>query len=305
MKVIIADDDPTTRVVLSSLVGKMGYETILAEDGEAAWQAYLKQDTPCLLLLDWEMPKIDGAELCQKVKAHSESKLNPPYLILVTGRTDPKDIVTGLGQGADDYICKPFNAPELQARIQVARRTLELHQELYEMRRILKYQATHDDLTGLLNRRAAIEALNKEVHRAERAGNKLHVAICDIDNFKRINDTYGHFVGDQVLQSVSQTMQGIFRPYDLVARYGGEEFLIAISDKEETATDAFSRLLQEISSLKIPAEGHDDIQLTLSLGLSSRAQSLSEKTVSEMLIEADRRLYQAKAAGKNCIIAEG
>ena len=299
MKVLIADDDPTTRVVLSSLVEKMGHTTQAVEDGEAAWQIYQQDQSPCLMLVDWEMPKLDGIQLCQRIKG--QSSLNPPYIILITSRTEAEDIVEGLDKGADDYICKPFNAPELMARIQVAERTLKLHQELFEARQALKYQATHDELTGLLNRRAALDLLPKEFHRAQRLGHKLHLAICDIDDFKRINDTYGHFVGDRALRSVAECMQQVFRPYDVIARFGGEEFLIAISDENVDAKEAFERLRAEVSSLPIAVEGQESVNLTVSIGVSTAKGELSKMHLDELLIEADKLLYAAKEAGKNCI----
>ncbi|MCW8887169.1 MAG: diguanylate cyclase [Motiliproteus sp.] len=302
MKVLIADDDSTTRLVLSSLVERLGYETVTVCDGEAAWQEYEKDLSPCLMLIDWEMPILDGPQLCERIKQHSS--LNPPYIILVTARTDPNDIVKGLEKGADDYICKPLNPAELMARIQVANRTLHLHQEFHQARKAMKYQATHDELTGLLNRRAALDTLSRELHRSERTGHDLHVAICDIDNFKRINDSYGHFTGDMVLKTVASTMQEVLRPYDLVARFGGEEFLIAIVDAEDSAYDAFERLRAEIAKRTISTPENEDINLTISIGAHSVRHDKTDIDMEEILVKADNLLYEAKRSGKNCVVSQ-
>lgn len=301
MKVIIADDDPTTLLVLSSLVKKMGYEVTAVADGAAALEAYQQEPKPCLMLVDWEMPELDGIQLCEQIKAASQ--LNPPYIILLTGRQDPNDVAEGLEKGADDYICKPFNTPILMARIKVAKRTLDINQQLHDAQQALRYQATHDELTGLMNRRAAFEALAKEASRAERMHHTLHIAICDLDNFKTINDTFGHFFGDEVLQQTASVMQRIFRSYDLISRYGGEEFLIVISqDKDQDGIDLFRRLLSEISTYPFTTADGQEAQITMSIGLCSGIGACLTEKVNDMLLEADRCLYQAKAAGKNRVV---
>jgi two-component system cell cycle response regulator len=301
MKVIIADDDPTTLLVLSGIVKKMGFDVVAVPDGAAALDAYQQETTPCLMIVDWEMPELNGIQLCQQVK--DASALNPPYIILLTGRQDPTDIAEGLEKGADDYICKPFNTPELMARIKVAKRTLDIHRQLHETQRALKYQATHDELTGLMNRRAAFEALTKEAARAERMHHMLHIAICDLDNFKDVNDTFGHFFGDQVLQRTAAIMQRIFRPYDLICRFGGEEFLIAIShEKNQEGVGLFQRLLTELSEHPFAVSDHQQMHITMSIGLCSGSGDCLSEKVSDMLLEADRCLYQAKVAGKNRVI---
>lgn len=300
MKVLVADDDPTTRVVLVSLVEKLGHDAIEAADGLAAWEAYSAIEGPCLLLLDWEMPGMDGMQLCEKVK--QSSRLNPPYCILITGKNRIEDLVAGLKSGADDYICKPFNVTELMARMQVAERTLGLLHELHQMRQALNYQATHDELTGLLNRRAVMQTLIREVERSERLGRAFYLAICDLDNFKQVNDNYGHHSGDLVLQAVARYMLGLLRKYDIVGRYGGEEFLIAISEDQHNAEQVFKRLLEGVAQQSISLPNGKKLNITMSMGVSCDAGQLTEARIMEMLVEADRRLYKAKAAGKNCLV---
>lgn len=305
MKVLIADDDSTTRLVLTSLVRRMGHQPVAAMDGHEAWQQSqrLQQGKePYLMLVDWEMPKLNGIQLCQRVK--NQGLLNPPYMILITSRTDADDIVEGLEQGADDYICKPYNAAELIARIQVARRTLDLNHELYKVREELKYQASHDELTGLLNRRAVIQALERELNRAQRQGNQMHIALCDIDYFKRINDTHGHLVGDMVLKALAGRMQEQLRPYDLIARIGGEEFLIALNGTLSNAREVIERLRASIAEKPLVVTDEYMIRLTVSIGITSTEDCPQEPTIEYLMIRADTLLYEAKRAGRDRVIGE-
>ncbi len=305
MQVVIADDDATTQMILKGLVAKMGYEVSLAVNGEEAWDIVQKNQEihmPCLMLLDWEMPLLNGLQLCQRIK--KQEYLTPPYIILVTARTETEDIVEGLNKGADDYICKPFQVSELVARINVAKRTLNLNHELYNVRQELLYKATHDELTGLLNRRAALEMLEKEFARYHRYNNTLHLAICDIDNFKAINDTYGHFIGDIVLKEISSRMASIFRPYDIVSRFGGEEFLIAVNDEDSSGNHVFERLRHNIFNHPIAIDDKQEIQVSISTGLISITNHQTELSLHELLIKTDELLYQAKGQGKNCTVRE-
>ena len=196
MKLLIAEDDKTSRLILRSVCSKWGYDVVCVEDGQAAWDVMQADETPQLLIIDWEMPRMNGIELCQLVS--EKFKQNPPYIILLTSRTETQDIVEGLKAGANDYIAKPFNNDELKVRISVGRRMIELQDELNETLKKLTALANYDVLTGLLNRRAIMESLTKEIRRVERDGHVLCIGMCDIDHFKNINDTYGHLVGDEV-----------------------------------------------------------------------------------------------------------
>ncbi|MCK5715492.1 MAG: response regulator, partial [Nitrosomonadaceae bacterium] len=176
MKLLIADDDLTSRTLLESLALKWGYTPVLVEDGEAAWQVLQQENPPRLLLIDWEMPRLNGLSLCQRIRRQSSS--DPAYIILLTARNEILDIVIGLEAGANEYITKPFNKIELQSRLQVGNRMLHLQAELNQAKEILAFQASHDVLTELLNRRAIMDALDKEIARAQRQPQTLCVALC-------------------------------------------------------------------------------------------------------------------------------
>lgn len=296
-KILIAEDDQTARKMLSGIVRKWGYEPITVADGLAAWEAIQEPNPPRLLLLDWMMPKIDGRELCRRIRDRKSS--NPPYIILLTARDATEDIVSGLDSGANDYIVKPFQPAELGARLRVGYRLLTLQAELNETRERLIYQARHDPLTGSLNRRAIMEEIEREMARSRRGGLPLFAAICDLDHFKAINDTYGHQTGDAVLNEFVQRTTANLRTYDRVGRYGGEEFLLlapVIGDQDPP--DLFERLRRMVAEQTFNLDGAP-VSLTVSMGI---ARLHAEDSIDEFLGRADTALYEAKRTGRNRIV---
>ena len=224
MNVLIADDDIVSRRLLQVSLTNAGYRVQIAVDGAEALRAFEQQECPRLVVMDWMMPKMDGLEVCRAIR-----KLSPEpyiYIILLTARGRQEEIIEGLEAGADDYITKPFDLQELKARVRAGKRILDLQEQIVSTREQLRVQATHDALTGLLNRRAILETLEKELARSAREGTQITVIMADLDHFKRINDTYGHLAGDTVLREAAKRIQAAMRVYDSVGRYGGEEFLI-------------------------------------------------------------------------------
>ena len=319
MKLLIADDDLTSRVLLQNLSRKWGFDPIVVEDGEAAWLLLQSDDAPRLLLMDWEMPKLTGLALCQRIRRKVDS--NPVYIILLTSRNKTIDIVTGLEAGANDYVTKPFNNVELQARVQVGRRVfkwegacssgkahvqvgrrmLALQQELNEAKEMLAFQANHDVLTELFNRRAIEEGLQKEISRAMRESKILCVAMCDIDFFKKVNDGYGHPMGDHVIREVSRRISSILRPYDLAGRYGGEEFLLIFNAAKEDACSLLERIRLAIADVAFNFQ-ENSIRVTISCGLTFFDPTRDEPNSEGLIDCADKALYQAKQTGRNKVV---
>jgi len=300
MKLLVADDSKVSRMMLSAITKQWGYDVILAEDGEQAWQIMQEDDAPQLLLLDWEMPKMDGIEVCERVIAKNPE--NPAYIVLLTSRTSSDDIVEGLSKGASDYLSKPFDSAELQVRLQVGKRMIELQDKLNATLRELTELASHDGLTGLLNRRAIMEALPKEVKRIERQEQTLCLGMCDIDHFKKINDTYGHLVGDEVLKEVTRRMEDSLRDYDLLGRYGGEEFLVITPvDNVKNGTMVYQRICRAVSNQPIEIDDLS-ITVTISCGVTSYSSENNEKDITKLLAMADEALYKAKDAGRNQVV---
>jgi len=300
MKLLIAEDDKTSRLILRSVCSKWGYDVTCAEDGQAAWDIMQADETPQLLIIDWEMPRMNGIELCQLIS--EKFTKNPPYIILLTSRTETQDIVKGLKAGANDYIAKPFNNDELRVRISVGRRMIELQDTLNDTLKQLTALASIDVLTGLLNRRAIMESLTKEIRRVERNNHILCIGMCDIDHFKSINDTYGHLVGDEVLKEVTIRMQDALRVNDLLGRYGGEEFLVITPiDMVENATIVYERICQKVAAT--PIEIYDvSITVTISCGVTSYMADNDGQKLETVIARADEALYQAKHEGRNRVV---
>lgn len=294
MKVLIAEDDRTSRKLLAAMVAKWGYDPLVAEDGGEAWTALQQPDHPRLVLLDWNMPVLDGLDVCRRLRALDSP--DPPYVILLTGRTEKGDIVHGLEAGANDYVAKPYDHEELQARLQVGRRTLTLQAHLLATQKQLEVLAARDPLTGILNRRTILERLAEELSRATRQGGDLTVAMCDVDHFKTVNDTYGHQAGDDVLRGFTASVQAHLRKYDIVGRYGGEEFLVvAPGVRDGGNVGLFERLCDRISRDALPTT-RGAVSITVSIGVASADR---RSTVDTLLAAADAAMYRAKAEGRN------
>ena len=299
MKILIAEDTSATRLLLEKTLKRWGYEVVVSSDGNQAWQILQGEDPPKLILLDWLMPGIDGLELTRRIREkHQGGEYD--YIIIITGKSDQKDIIEGMEAGADDYIVKPFNPQELKARIRAARRILELQETLLENQRILKDRALTDALTGIWNRGAIMDILEKEMERSKRSGNTAGIIMADIDHFKKVNDTYGHLVGDSVLMEAAKRIADTLRSYDAVGRYGGEEFICVISSCDiKTTMEIANRIHAAIVETPFrTSEGMLDV--TISIGVSSN--QFNKCSEGEKLISlADEALYRAKNSGRNRI----
>lgn len=298
-RTLLAEDNPIFQTMLRSLLDRWGYETVLARDGNEAWQALSSSEPPRLAILDWMMPGVNGVELCRRIRAAAQEPYI--YILLLTARTEAGALVEGMDAGADDYLTKPFKAHELRVRLRAGRRILQLQEQLLLAREALREQATHDSLTGMLNRAGIFEALEHEIDRAQRERGPLAVLMTDIDFFKKINDTWGHGAGDLVLKKAAARMQHAVRAYDSLGRYGGEEFLLVLPGcTAEAATERAERLRQAIAL--VPFEtGHESIQITCSIGVSARPHAL-RTDLEAMVREADVALYAAKQAGRNRVV---
>jgi diguanylate cyclase (GGDEF)-like protein len=294
VKVLIAEDDRTSRKLLAAMVAKWGYDPLVAEDGGEAWNALQQPGHPRLVLLDWNMPVLDGLDVCRRLRALDSP--DPPYVILLTGRTEKGDIVHGLEAGANDYVAKPYDHEELQARLQVGQRTLKLQAHLLAVQEQLAALAARDPLTGILNRRTILDRLAEELSRARRQGGSLTVGMCDVDHFKAVNDTHGHQAGDEVLRGFTAFVQAQLRKYDSVGRYGGEEFLVIAPGVRDTGgVGLFERLCEQVSRVALPT-ARGAITITVSIGVAAADRS---STVDTLLAAADAAMYRAKSEGRN------
>ena len=297
MKTLIVEDEPEFRLLLSVLLRQRSYDVIEAMDGQTAW-ALLQKETIPLVLTDWVMPQMHGPELIRKIRAANFPHYT--YIILLTARTAHQDLVDGLTSGADDYLVKPFDSDEMNARLQIAERILGLETKLRETLGQMKVLALKDSLTGILNRRAIFEAAENELDRAHRENTRLSLLMADLDHFKTINDRFGHAAGDLALRLAVETIVANLRPYDQVGRWGGEEFLIVLPNTEsEEAFQVAERLRLSIARAEMDlGEGGEALGLRMSLGVAST--SLGNNLNLDLLVnQADVALYLAKNNGRN------
>jgi two-component system cell cycle response regulator len=295
-RVLIAEDDPVSCHLLKSFLVKWDYDVAVVTDGMAALKILEGDDTPRLAVLDWMMPGMEGVQICQRIR---ERKNRPyVYVLLLTARSEKRDLLRGLELGADDYLTKPFDSEELRARLLVGERILTLQDDLIAAREELRFRATHDLLTGISNRGTVMDALRNELSRQVREQRSFGVILVDIDHFKNVNDTYGHLCGDEVLQAVSRRLKECVRPYDTVGRYGGEEFLIIASAANTKGTLALAERIRSVLESKSVVTHAGEVRITASLGaaISTDAQGGDPQTILRL---ADKALYRAKELGRN------
>ena len=296
MSVLVAEDNPIFQSMLKSMLTKWGYSTRMVPNGLEAWEAMQAPDAPRLAVLDWMMPYMDGVEVCRRIRA--EAREPYVYVLLLTARTESQDLVEGMEAGADDYLTKPFNAQELRVRLRAGRRILDLQEQLMEAREALRVQATHDVLTGLINRGRVLEILQLEIARSERELRPLAVLMVDLDHFKRINDAHGHQAGDAVLREASRRMTAAMRQYDSPGRYGGEEFLIVLPGCDGRAGCMQAERIREAFACQPFDTGAELVTMTCSIGVSSR-DACAAGDANRLIHEADEALYAAKRDGRN------
>lgn len=299
-RVAVVDDDSAIRRLVRLFLKRAGYDVVECTTGLEARDTLMKEPWD-LAILDRRLPDMDGVVLCQELKANPGYRSR--YIIMLTGEDEQEDKIEGLELGADDYITKPFQSPELLARVRAGKRIVDLQKELMETNRRLELLSITDGLTKLHNHRYFQDELARAFEESERYERPLSLAMIDIDYFKKVNDTYGHAVGDEILKGVANLYRESVRTTDLVARYGGEEF--AVMMPETNLADALT-FAEKIRSLveSTPMETQaGPLNITVSLGVASIPHSKIH-TPKEVIVAADKALYRAKRNGRNQVQAE-
>lgn len=295
LTVLVAEDNADLMEIIKTILTKSRYRVVSAADGVEAMERLAREPVD-IALLDIMMPKMTGLEVCRKIR--EDPRLRNIYVIFLTALVAGAERAKGLELGANDYITKPFYLPELLARISVGER-------LTHQRREMEKRAAHDPLTGLYNRRMFEERLSHEFDRAKRYGRPLSVLMIDVDDFKQVNDRYGHDWGDVVLKEVAQALREKTRKSDIPVRYGGEEFILILPEVPlEGALQAAEKIRQEIKSLKFNPDSVPPFSVTVSVGVASTSGHDYEDGQATVK-DADLALYRAKRKGKDRVESVG
>jgi len=297
MKILIADDELVSLRMLERTLERDGYEVVAVEDGRTAAERLCDPHGPRLALLDWMMPQLDGPAVCRAVRRKRSQR--HVYVVLLTSKSSKEDIVEGLESGADDYLIKPFDPGELKARLRTGLRILELEDHLLEAREDMRYKATHDSLTSLLNRGTILELLSGEMNRIHRRKSPIAIVLGDIDHFKLVNDTHGHVAGDEVLRETGRRLLASVRSYDFIGRYGGEEFLAVLTNCGMDAAMKRAEDIRKAIGGSPFLTSQNPVSVTMSLGVFA-GDTADYRSLEEILCEVDSALYAAKSAGRNC-----
>lgn len=297
MQVLVVDDSAVYRKLIGDHLRSWGFEVTLAESGSQAWGILEQADAPKLVLLDWVLPDLDGIELCQRIR-QAGSCGRYVYVILLTSKEGRQNMLDAMKAGADDYLAKPFDEMELKARLLVGKRILDLQEELVSARESMRHAATHDSLTGLMNRGEILEILQRELERGRRERKPLGVILGDIDHFKSVNDTLGHLFGDEALREIGRRLRLQLRVYDGVGRYGGEEFLMILPNCDLPNAVLRANALREIiGNAPVVCSGEEKL-ITMSMGVAVSA-CVGKSEIETLLNQADAGLYAAKEKGRN------
>jgi len=304
-KLLLIDDSEVQSSQITESLQRLGYTVRRAASG-AEGLRLAREEAPDLVLLDVVMPDIDGFAVCRWLKVNADTREIP--VIMLTVRTAVADRIAGLNIGADDYLAKPFDDQELEARIFAALRVKAVqselrtrNQQLESMLHSVEAMAITDSLTGLFNRRRFSDVLKREFAVTRRYRNTLSCLIVDIDHFKQINDRFGHDAGDQVLKEVARRIVASLREVDLAARYGGEEFAILLPHTSKTdARIVAERLLSNFRKQEFTF-GTELVRITASIGCAGNSDVVSDKP-EDMVKAADLALYEAKNRGRNNVV---
>jgi two-component system cell cycle response regulator len=303
VRAVIADDDPVTAAVLGRALQQLGIEVASASDGTTAWRLLTSGPAPQLAILDWMMPGLDGIEICRRIRHTPE--LAGMYVLLLTARASRADLVAGLDAGADDYMVKPIDTEELRARVQVGTRAAKLQarlagqvSDLQDARDHLARLVSTDVLTDLHSRRSWFELGAAEFSRFQRYDRPFSVLVIDLDFFKRVNDTFGHDVGDVLLRRFADMLRSECRHSDIIGRLGGEEFALVAPETALVDAVRVAERIREACRRLVVLVDAGEVRCSCSIGVTETAPD--DDGIERVLQRADAALYEAKRSGRDC-----
>ncbi len=310
--ILIVDDDPAVLLMLKKLLTSAGHMVFTASNGKEAARLALEYQ-PRILITDWVMPEMNGLELVRTLR---ETRMgHGMYAIVMTVLSDKDNLIQAFDEGADDFIVKPIDPVILKARLKAGLRTIRVQQEIEQDREALRRMAAEltiahqhaketaltDSLTGLHNRRYAMERLGQEWAATERNRHPLSVMVLDIDHFKQVNDTYGHDVGDAALRHFAETLRELSRNPDVACRIGGEEFLVIATNTPLDGAVHYAERIRSSFEAKTFEIGSLSLKFTVSIGVAQKTKDITN--LDQLLKRADDALYQAKHEGRNRVVA--
>lgn len=304
-RILVVDDHPDNVEIINARLSSRGFRIETATNGEEALRM-VHDNPPHLILLDVMMPLMDGYEVSRRIK--QDDKLPYIPIILVTARDSTQDKVEGLDAGADDYLTKPINFPELEARVRSMLRIKRLQDEVDQKNRELELAnkrlrklSITDGLTNLFNHRHIHELLHEEFERTRRSGEPMAVVMLDLDRFKQVNDTFGHPTGDVILYETARILRETAREIDMVGRYGGEEFIVLLPGADEEAATQFAERVRNAVATHRFRDEANEVRMTISGGVSSFPdRDIDHPDV--LIKRADQALYSAKESGRDRIV---
>ncbi len=296
-KVLLVDDSQQARLAIKDALRDTFSIFVEADDGLSAIKAFV-EEKPGFIITDIEMPSINGYRFISTIRNMEEGR-DVPIIMLSGTKNSLKKKLTGFNLGASDFLIKPFDSEELLARVKSLLRMRNLMDELKEKNSLLEKLAVTDELTGLHNRRHFFEALREQLALGLRHNFKLACLLLDIDFFKKINDTFGHMAGDDVLRKIGALLASCKREGELLARFGGEEFIICLFNTDsENAILAADRFRNLIKSYSFSSSFYPATHITVSIGLAIYPQG-AVISIDELIKAADSALYRSKTEGRD------
>jgi diguanylate cyclase (GGDEF)-like protein len=299
VRILLAEDSSLYRCLITEHLKAWGFDFLIARDGKEAWGLLAQQDAPRLALLDWVLPEIDGIELCRRLRSRPEGEPYT-YAVLLTAKCRKEEMLEAMNAGADDFLSKPFDPLELKARLMVGQRILELQEKLVSANSALHFAATHDFLTRIWNRAEILAFLSRELVRARREATQLGIVLVDVDHFKKVNDEFGHQVGDLVLEEMARRFSRGLREYDGIGRYGGPEFLLVLPGCALSTTARRADQMRTLISTDPIRSAQGALTVSVSMGVAAPE---TPETAESLLRRADIALYDAKRKGRNRVEA--